>query len=182
MRSLLRRQLNAGLVLSIIAIILALGGTATAASLITSAQIKNNSITSADIKNRSITGTDIKNASISSADIKPRAVAAQALQPATVQELQATPTSTVSKVEQLIPASGTSLVSGTATCPEGQVALGGGGGLKLGPDNGMVRNTKPVLDAQNVARGWTMTVQVLTTPPGVDPSTEALEVYVICSP
>jgi hypothetical protein len=41
------------------AVILSLGGTATAASVITSAQIKNNSVTTADIKNKTIKAGDL---------------------------------------------------------------------------------------------------------------------------
>jgi hypothetical protein len=43
---------------SVIAVVLALGGTATAASLITGKQIKNSSVTGADIKNKSLTAAD----------------------------------------------------------------------------------------------------------------------------
>jgi hypothetical protein len=43
---------------SVIAVVLALGGTATAASVITGKQIKNSSVRGADIKNKSLTPSD----------------------------------------------------------------------------------------------------------------------------
>ena len=54
-----------GVILGIIAVLLALGGTATAASgLITGNQIKNSSITGADVRDGSLSGSDIKTSSI----------------------------------------------------------------------------------------------------------------------
>jgi hypothetical protein len=52
------KRLSPSLILSVIAVVLALGGTATAASLITGKQIKNSSVTGADIKNKSLTPSD----------------------------------------------------------------------------------------------------------------------------
>ena len=53
------RRPSAGLVVAIVAVVLACAGSATAGSLISSKQIKNNSIKSADIKNRSIKAVDL---------------------------------------------------------------------------------------------------------------------------
>jgi hypothetical protein len=58
------------MVVSSVALIIALGGTSYAASKITSAQIKNNTIKSADIKNNSVTSTDVKNSSLKGTDVK----------------------------------------------------------------------------------------------------------------
>ena len=60
---------GAGLVLAVIAIVLTLGGTATAAKLITGKQVKNSSLTGADVKNASLTGRDVKNGSIGPSDL-----------------------------------------------------------------------------------------------------------------
>jgi hypothetical protein len=57
------------MLVALIALALAVTGSATAASLITGKQIKDNSITSADIRNNSITGRDIRDRSIGLADI-----------------------------------------------------------------------------------------------------------------
>jgi hypothetical protein len=61
---------SAGTLLAIVAIVLSIGGSATAASIVTSKQIKNNSITSADLKNNSIKSTDVKNGSLLKKDFK----------------------------------------------------------------------------------------------------------------
>jgi hypothetical protein len=52
-----------------VSLVVASTGAATAGTLITSAQIKNNSILSADIRDNSITGADIKAVSIQPLDI-----------------------------------------------------------------------------------------------------------------
>lgn len=49
---------------SVVALVFAAGGTATAAAVIDSSDIKNNSVTSADIKNSSVQGKDLKNGTI----------------------------------------------------------------------------------------------------------------------
>jgi hypothetical protein len=51
-----------------VALFVALGGSATAATLITGSQIKNGSITGQDIKGSSVTGVDVKNGTLGSAD------------------------------------------------------------------------------------------------------------------
>lgn len=55
---------------------------ATAATLITGADVKNGSLTGADIKNSSLTGTDIKNSSLTGADIANNGIARADLAPA----------------------------------------------------------------------------------------------------
>ena len=50
---------TASMVVATGAVVLSLGGTATAASLVTSAQIKNGAVTSADIKNKTIKPGDL---------------------------------------------------------------------------------------------------------------------------
>ena len=57
------------MLVALIALALAVTGSATAASLITSKQIKNNSVTSADIRNNSVTSRDIRNRTIGLVDI-----------------------------------------------------------------------------------------------------------------
>lgn len=53
----------------LVALVMAMGGTAYAAAKITSAQIANNTITSVDVKDQALTGKDIKNGSIAAADL-----------------------------------------------------------------------------------------------------------------
>lgn len=60
----MRPRLSPGLVIAVLALVLASGGVGYAAATIGSAQIKNNSVTGIDIKNRTLTSADVKNASL----------------------------------------------------------------------------------------------------------------------
>ncbi|MCW3002480.1 MAG: hypothetical protein JWQ20_1778 [Conexibacter sp.] len=63
-------RLTPSLVLSVVALVLAGAGGATAAStLITGKQVKNSSLTGADIKNGSLAGDDIRNGSLAGDDL-----------------------------------------------------------------------------------------------------------------
>jgi hypothetical protein len=57
-------------VTSVIALFVALGGTATAAVFVTGKNVKNGSLTGRDVKNKSLTGRDVKNSSLGSKKIK----------------------------------------------------------------------------------------------------------------
>jgi hypothetical protein len=69
----LRSLSPASIALAALALVFAVAGTATAAKLIGSKQIRNNSIRSVDVKNNSLTGQDIKNGSIQVGDLAPAA-------------------------------------------------------------------------------------------------------------
>jgi uncharacterized protein YjbI with pentapeptide repeats len=58
------------LVVALLALVVALGGTSYAAVKIGSAQIKNNSVTGKDVKDKSLTGKDVKDASLTGADVQ----------------------------------------------------------------------------------------------------------------
>ncbi|HEX5909417.1 MAG TPA: hypothetical protein VFY44_02915 [Thermoleophilaceae bacterium] len=62
------RRPRASTLIASLALFVALGGSATAATLITGAQIKNGSITGKDVKASSVTGADVKNGALGSAD------------------------------------------------------------------------------------------------------------------
>jgi hypothetical protein len=62
------------LIVAILALVVALSSSATAALLITGGQIKNGTVTGKDVKNRSITGKDIKKKTISSKNLKKNAI------------------------------------------------------------------------------------------------------------
>jgi hypothetical protein len=49
----MRGRISAPLVISIVAVVLSIGGSATAASLITGRDVKNGSLTGADLRDRS---------------------------------------------------------------------------------------------------------------------------------
>jgi hypothetical protein len=57
------------LIVSIVALVVACAGTATAAVLITGKQVKNSSLAGIDVKNSSLTGIDIKNGSLKGLDL-----------------------------------------------------------------------------------------------------------------
>lgn len=72
-----RRIPGAPMIVAGIALVVAVGGTATAANpLINGAKIKKGTITSKQVKNQSLTGADIKNGSIGPADLSSKTKAA----------------------------------------------------------------------------------------------------------
>lgn len=70
MRRFLVRRPSPGLIVAIVALVLALGGGAYAAATITGKDIKNGSITGKDIKKGSLTGKLVKNDSLTGKQIK----------------------------------------------------------------------------------------------------------------
>lgn len=64
------RRPSPSLVISLIALFVALGGSSYAAISITGKNVKNSSLTGADIKNSSLTTSDVKDASLLSKDFK----------------------------------------------------------------------------------------------------------------
>jgi hypothetical protein len=70
------RRPRASIVIASLALFVALGGSATAATLITGSQIKNGTIAGKDLKNSSVTGAKVKNGSLSSSDLSASAKAA----------------------------------------------------------------------------------------------------------
>jgi hypothetical protein len=63
------RRPSPALVVSIIALVVACAGSATAATLIGSSQVRNNSLTSNDVKNRSLRGTDLRNGTLTATQL-----------------------------------------------------------------------------------------------------------------
>jgi hypothetical protein len=61
---------SASMLVAILAVVLACGGSATAARLITGKQIKNNSVTSSDVRNNSLRSKDVRNRSLLAKDFK----------------------------------------------------------------------------------------------------------------
>jgi hypothetical protein len=70
MRRLIGRRPSPSLVISLVALFVALGGTSYAALVITGKNIKNGSITGKDIKNSTLTGKKVKNRSLTGSDVK----------------------------------------------------------------------------------------------------------------
>jgi len=69
------RRPRASTVIASLALFVALGGSATAATLITGAKIKNGTITNKDVKNSTLTGSKVKNGSLSPSDISKKGLA-----------------------------------------------------------------------------------------------------------
>ena len=59
----------AALVISVLALFVALGGVGYAASMITGKDVKNSSLTGKDVKSSSLTGTDVKDESLTGDDV-----------------------------------------------------------------------------------------------------------------
>ena len=63
------RRPRASTVIASLALFVALGGSATAATLITGAKVKDGTITAKDLKSSAVTGSKVKNGSLSSSDL-----------------------------------------------------------------------------------------------------------------
>ena len=70
LRKLRRFRPSPGTVIACVALVVACTGTATAATLITSQQIKNNSLTTKDVRNESLRGGDVKDGSLRARDFQ----------------------------------------------------------------------------------------------------------------
>lgn len=77
----MRSRFSPSLVVAILALVLAAGGTGYAAGKVTSRQIKDNTIQSRDLKNNSVTSADLRNGSATGADLKDRSIPRTKLAP-----------------------------------------------------------------------------------------------------
>ncbi|HYI35230.1 MAG TPA: hypothetical protein VEX39_01380 [Thermoleophilaceae bacterium] len=68
------RRPRASTVIASLALFVALGGSATAATLITGAKVKNGTLTGKDLKRSSLTGTQVKNGSLTASDLSKRSL------------------------------------------------------------------------------------------------------------
>lgn len=71
----MKRAPSPALLISILALFVALGGTSYAAVKLNGKNIKSNSVTTKQIRNNSLTGTDVKNGTLRKADLHPDAFA-----------------------------------------------------------------------------------------------------------
>jgi hypothetical protein len=115
---------SASLGVSIVALIVALSGTAGAATtLITTKMLKNGSVTGAKIANNAVTGAKVQNGSLGLSDLSKGAVTKLLSQSATNTLNQFSPQSVVGPAVLLqAGASGTAY----ASCPQGTWLTGGG--------------------------------------------------------
>ena len=70
MKRIAHHQPSGAVVVAIVAIVIATAGTATAAGLITSAEIKNNTVTGADIRDNTVASKDVRNHSLVANDFR----------------------------------------------------------------------------------------------------------------
>lgn len=126
LRNLLRLRPSPGTVIACVALVVACTGTATAATLITGAQIKNNSVTTKDVKNKSLRAGDFKPGAL------PRGPAgtAGATGPQGPQGTQGTQglqggpgLSALEYVYATTPTNSESPKEANATCPSGKTAI-----------------------------------------------------------
>src|SRR4051794_30948907 len=118
----MRQRVTPSLILSVLALVLATAGGATASALITGAQIKNASLTGSDVKNGSLTAADFNRKALRRLR-GPRGVAGAPGAPgAVVATVEA-----VSDTATLNPsATGQNERTVKAECPAGTVVTGGG--------------------------------------------------------
>lgn len=109
-------------VVSVLALFVALGGTATATLLITGKNVKNGSLTGADVKNSSLTSVDVKDASLLARDFKTGQLPAGAQGPQGVAGPKGDPGAT-----RLVVRTSSGHGVQRTDCQPGEVATGGGG-------------------------------------------------------
>lgn len=125
--------------ISLVALFVALTGTAAAGIVITGANVKNNSLTGIDVRNGSLTTLDVKNHSLLPVDFKGKLPTGPAgpqgaqgpTGPAGAQGPQGAPGVTAYERKFVIagPFDSSSPKKGEASCPAGKKLLGGGGRL-----------------------------------------------------
>jgi hypothetical protein len=181
MKTALRRHLTLGNALALTALMVALGGTAVAASTLAngsvtsaklansavtsakiansavkSAKIANGSITSSKIANSAVTSAKIANSAVTSAKIANSAVTAAKIAPGTLGGVSAAKVTIVTGTPVTVPAFSTGTTA-TATCPAGQRAISGGfnvGSLAIADATG------PTADGL----GWSVTAEAIDVP------------------
>lgn len=181
-------------------------GGAVAATLITSAKIKNNTIQSIDVRNENLTGTDIRNGALGGADVGDGTLTGADVADGTLTgadigdgsvakaDLSGAAQGFVSVVtkRESVAIDGSGTNTRAVFCPEGSVAIGGGGYVAptgfvlIGSTSGETVRSHPVVAGgfggsgtpagDNVAAtGWRSVVRNLSA----DPSTAVH--YAICA-
>jgi hypothetical protein len=161
----LRSRLSYANVMATIAVFIALGGTSYAAVSITGRDVRNESLTGRDVRNNSLVGRDLRG-------ISGRDVRNNSLTGADVTRLgrrdfvsgELTPATQIVQTNATVSSNGNEFA--LASCPSGQVVLGGGFN---GDIPGNVAGSLPVGPAN-----WG--VQVIGASPGLP-----FQVYAVCS-
>jgi hypothetical protein len=111
------------LVVSLLALFVALGGTSYAAITVTGANVKNGSLTGPDIKNGSLRGADVRNGSLSAGDLSLDTIASLRGATGATGATGAPGTFGAVTVRTVVYTAG---APATASCLTGEVATGGG--------------------------------------------------------
>jgi hypothetical protein len=169
MRTLLQGRTGTLAVIAL-ALLLAAGGTATAAKLITGKDVKNSSLTGADIRNSSLTGSDVKDRSLSPKDfsgsVQGPAGPQGAPGPTGAPGAKGDPgTAGLEVVRQtftdvfIVNSGGQRGLSEvkTVSCPAGKKAIGGGHDLSAEADQGLARAIELSASEPNAdGTGWSV--------------------------
>jgi hypothetical protein len=141
MRHLLRRRPSAAMVVAIVALVVAMSGSAVAASTLVGGNslIKKNSLSGNRLQNRSVTGSKIK---LSTLGTVPSATKATSATTATTAGAAPIAQLTYEANTVTIPAGGSGATLVTATCPAGTNVTGGGATISNESD-GFVNDTFP---------------------------------------
>lgn len=139
MLSALRARLTYANVMATVAVFLALGGGAVAATKIGSAQIVNNSVTGADLRNNSVTGGDLRNGSVGGIDVRDAGLTG-----ADVRDGSLGPADLAAGV---IPAAPATTPRATVTVRVGSPATAGANGVGPGCVDGVPGGSKGYRDA-----------------------------------
>jgi len=143
-----RRRPQPALVISLVALFVALGGTSYAAVAITGKNVKNGSLSGTDIKNGSLRGADVRNGSLSAGDLSASTIAL--LRGATGPRGATGAKGTFGDVAVRF----IDYKSGppaTASCLPGEVAVGGG--VDVGQNSSWIRVSAPT-PAFGTPTGW----------------------------
>src|SRR5690348_4225077 len=123
----MRKHVSPGTVLGVIAVMLAMTGSAVAAAKITGAQIKDGTVTGKDIKNDSLTLSDLSAGAVNDLAGTPGPAGPQGPAGPPGATVQASPqTSKLTRVQVTYASLGNSFSGGAATCPNGSRVVSGG--------------------------------------------------------
>ena len=143
-----KRRVTPGLVLGIVALVIAMTGSAVGASLITGKQVKNSSLTGKDVKDKSLTKKDFKG-SVRGATGAPGPTgptgATGAQGPPGPSDL-----STITDNFGTLDVAAGAVDGGTLSCPAGMKIVSGGGEFTTTPGKGAI----VVSEANEALDGW----------------------------
>ena len=163
-----RRLPSPAMVVACIALTVALAGTSYAAirlpaNSVGTVQLKRGAVTGAKVKKNSLTGTQIREATLERVPKALQADSADSADTAAALGRIDYQSATVS-----VPGGGSTVTRGTATCPSGSFATGGGAKL-TDPNTGFIADTNPVGRTGWEATGYS------------SPTAQNMTVYVVCA-